>query len=220
MDQAEKRRIFECLAKLTPALAGAIGSNCEVVLHDFSHPESSIIAIANGHVTGRSVGDSLDVLGFQLLQQVATQDLINYRTETKDGKVLRSSSIFLRDENGDIFAALCVNVDVTGFLVAQKFFEEITAPRQIGVKEGFEHSVDEVLNLLIKEAVRNTGKEISAMSREDKIAVISYLESKGAFLIRYSIDRVAELLNISKFTIYNYLDQIRSKQEVLPQGKA
>ena len=50
------------------------------------------------------------------------------------------------------------------------------------------------------------------MSRDDKIAVVSYLESRGAFLIRYSVDRVASLLQISKFTVYNYLDQIKAKQ--------
>jgi predicted transcriptional regulator YheO len=51
------------------------------------------------------------------------------------------------------------------------------------------------------------------MTREDKVAVVSYLESKGAFLIRYSVERVAELLGLTKYTIYNYLDEIKNKEE-------
>jgi len=60
---------------------------------------------------------------------------------------------------------------------------------------------------------------ISEMEREDKIAVISHLESKGTFLIRYSIDRVAQALNISKFTIYNYLEELKSRQETVKEAQ-
>jgi predicted transcriptional regulator YheO len=52
------------------------------------------------------------------------------------------------------------------------------------------------------------------MTREDKVAIVAYLETKGAFLIRYSVERVAELLGMTKYTIYNYLDEIRNKDEM------
>jgi predicted transcriptional regulator YheO len=80
--------------------------------------------------------------------------------------------------------------------------------------------VDEVLEMLFQDAVRSTGKQISEFTREDKIAVISYLETKGAFLIRYSVDRVAELLSISKFTIYNYLDEVKATHANSDQVKS
>lgn len=212
MTEAEIRRMFEFLSRLTGGLAGALGESCEIVLHDFRQPEQSIIAIANGHITGRRVGDTLDALGLEALRKPPRQDLINYRTETRDGKALRSSSILLRDEGGQAYGALCVNLDVTGLLKAQHFLEAITTPERTGIAEGFEHSVDEVLALLVQDAIRATGKDVAAMNREDKITVIAHLEEKGAFLIRYSVDRVAELLNISKYTIYNYLEEIRTRQ--------
>ena len=48
-------------ARLAHAIAVQFGSNCEVVVHDLetNDPERSIVAIENGHVTGRSVGDVL-----------------------------------------------------------------------------------------------------------------------------------------------------------------
>lgn len=213
MDPAEKARTFELLKSLTRALAIAVGNICEVVLHDFRDPEHSIIAIENGHVTGRKVGDSASVFGLQLLHNSPKEDLIDYRTTTKEGKKLRSSSVLLRENNGELFGAICVNVDLTQILKAQKLFDDLTSTLRGAIDEGFETSVDEALDLLIRSAIRTTGKEVPGMEREDKVQVISYLESKGAFLIRYSIDRVAQCLGVSKFTVYNYLEELNSRQE-------
>ena len=210
--EPEKKYLFDFLERLTHALGEAIGKNCELVLHDFSEPEKSVVAIANGHVTGRKVGDTLDVLGFQLLRQPPDGDLLNYQT-TKSGKVLRSSSIFLRNEQGEIFGSLCINCDLTGLLKLQEWLQGTIDAPQTGPQEEFEQSVDEVLDRLIRDAIYSTGKDISQLTRDEKIAVISYLDSKGAFLVRYSMDRIAELLSLSKYTIYNYLDEVKARQE-------
>lgn len=37
--------------------------------------------------------------------------------------------------------------------------------------------------------------------------MVKTLDAKGAFLIKKSIDRVADYLGISRFTVYNYLNQ-------------
>ena len=66
---------------------------------------------------------------------------------------------------------------------------------------------------LIQNAISSIDKKTADMTREDKVAIVAYLEAKGAFLIRYSVERVAELLGMTKYTIYNYLDEIRKKQE-------
>ena len=45
------------------------------------------------------------------------------------------------------------------------------------------------------------------MSKEDKIKGLKYLDSKGAFLIKKAGDRVTKFYDISKYTLYNYLEQ-------------
>jgi predicted transcriptional regulator YheO len=162
----------------------------------------------------------LDVLGIQLLRQPPTGDLINYQTTTKSGKILRSSSVFLRDETGEVFGAFCINYNISGLVKLQEWLRDTVGPGVTNIREGFENTVDEVLEMLFQDAVRSTGKQISEFTREDKIAVISYLETKGAFLIRYSVDRVAELLSISKFTIYNYLDEVKATHANSDQVKS
>lgn len=212
MQPAEKDRHFEALSRLIHALAAAVGKNCEVVLHDLRDPERSIVAIANGHVTGRNIGDTLDALGFQLLRRPPVDDLLNYQSKTKDGRVLRSSSIFLRDDTGEVYGAVCINMDVSAPLKFEQWLREIIDKGTADLDEKFEHSVDEVLDALIQNAIRATGKDLSELTREDKISVICQLDAKGAFMIRYSIDHVAELLEISKYTIYNYLEEIKSRR--------
>ncbi|HXY03374.1 MAG TPA: helix-turn-helix transcriptional regulator [Terriglobales bacterium] len=214
MKASEKESLLNFVSRLADGLGQTLGRFCEIVVHDFDSPESSIIAIANGSLTGREVGDTLDALGFQLLKNNPPTDLLNYRAKTKDGKELRSSSIFLRDEKGHIFGALCINVDVSGLLRAQEWLQEALGAASNTIDERFEHSVDEVLETLIQNAISSIGKNTSDMTREDKVAIVAYLENKGAFLIRYSVERVAELLGMTKYTIYNYLDEIRKKQEV------
>jgi predicted transcriptional regulator YheO len=211
---SEKEYRLDFVSRLSGALGQTLGKLCEIVVHDFSSPERSIIAIANGSLTGREVGDTLDALGFQLLKHHPASDLLNYRTKTKEGKELRSSSIFLRDEKGQIFGALCINVDVSGLLKAQEWLQEALGSANTTIDERFEHSVDEVLENLIQNAISSIGKKTSDMTRDDKVAIVAYLEAKGAFLIRYSVERVAELLGMTKYTIYNYLDEIRKKQEL------
>jgi predicted transcriptional regulator YheO len=212
--QTEKEYLLDFVSRLVDALGQTFGKYCEIVVHDFNSPESSIIAIANGSLTGRKVGDTLDSLGFQLLKNHPAADLLNYRTKTKEGKELRSSSVFLRDDKGQIFGALCVNVDISALLKAQEWVQEALGSASTTIDERFEHSVDEVLETLIQNAISSIGKNPPDMSREEKVAIVAYLEAKGAFLIRYSVERVAELLGMTKYTIYNYLDEIKKKQDV------
>ena len=55
--------------------------------------------------------------------------------------------------------------------------------------------------------------KISQMKRDDKIEFVRYLDKKGAFLITHSAERVYEYLNISRFTLYNYLDIVHKEND-------
>ena len=59
---------------------------------------------------------------------------------------------------------------------------------------------------MLSAAIETTGHSREALTREDKIAVVRFLDAKGAFLIKKSADRVADALGISRFTVYNYLN--------------
>jgi predicted transcriptional regulator YheO len=213
MKPADKQYLLNLLSSISEALCQTFGKNCEIVIHDLESPESSIVAIANGGLTGRKVGDTLDVLGFQLLKASPASNLLNYKTKTKDGRQLRSSSVFLRDEKGEAFCAMCINIDISDCIKGQEWLQEAIGPGSATIEEGFEHTVDEVLETMMQDAISSIGKSTSDLTREDKIAIVAHLEARGAFLVRYSVERLAELLEMTKYSIYNYLDEIKKRQE-------
>ena len=207
----EDDRMFDLLARLTHTLGELLGPSTEVVLHDLREPEHSIIAIANQQLTGRKVGDTLESLGVHLFASHNFQDMANYETRTKTGKVLRSCSVFVRDRDGRAIVALCVNRDTSALLKLRDWLDQelvTSAPEQ---EVRTEDNVEDLLGHMIEGAIRSTGKFPNEFTREDKIAVISYLDARGAFLIRYSMEKVASLLCISKFSIYNYLNDMRAE---------
>ena len=63
----------------------------------------------------------------------------------------------------------------------------------------------------MQQAVESTGHTVDALEKEDKVAVVRYLDEKGVFLIKKSAERVAEFLDISRFTVYNYLNEVKEE---------
>lgn len=76
-------------------------------------------------------------------------------------------------------------------------------------QEYFTGNIDELLDMLLDECVKKLEKNIDEMSKDDKVAAVKFLDEKGVFLVKKSTDKVASFFNISKFTLYNYLDEIR-----------
>lgn len=205
------------LQPVMKAIASAVGPHCEVVLHDLSEHdlEHTIAAIENGQVTGRTVGGPSTNLGLEVLRQEAEDhDEFGYLGRTRDGRELRSSSVYFRDEGGTVIAALCVNVDLTPLQAARASLDQVLQGNDEAPKtreEVFATDISEVLDTLIETAISNTGKTVALMDRPDKLEVLRFLDDKGAFYVKRAVDRVARRLGISRVTAYNYLDQVREK---------
>ncbi|MFD0716679.1 transcriptional regulator [Paenibacillus sp. GCM10027626] len=200
---------FEILKPLVKLIGSALGSNCEVVLHDMRKPEKSIIAIENGHITGRKVGDSSTNLGLEVIRKPEEEgDLLNYLSTSKDGKILKSSSLYFYNDEGQAVSSICINYNITDFMMASNVLNEFIRTAK-NVHETFTGDINDVIETLLNEAVDNVGKPVPFMNKEDKMKLLKYLDDKGVFTVKRSMDRVAMFLDISKFTIYNYLEEIR-----------
>lgn len=196
-------------------IARQTGRHCEVVLHDWSKGyEHSVVAIENNHVTGREIGACGSNLGLEVMRgTVRDGDRFNYITQTKDGRFLRSSTVYLRDENNEAIGAMCINFDISNFVSTKKVLEELCMMEGGGGDEYFATDVNELLDYLLTESVKQAGKTVSQMNREDKIAALTYLDEKGAFMIAKAGVKVCQFFGISKYSLYNYLDGIRSGKQ-------
>lgn len=209
------RHTLDFLKQLAHGLAIQFGSSCEIAIHDLKTKdlEKSIVYIENGHVSNQQTGDGPSGIVLETLQSDPStiHDKLSYLTKTEDGRILKSSTFYIRDDDGSISYIFSLNYDITAFTAASTAIQSLIAtkdnlpdltgdsPRQIT------HNVNELLDLLIEQAVAKVGKPVAMMNKDDKVAVVQYLDHAGAFLITKSGDKVSSYLGISKFTLYSYM---------------
>lgn len=207
------------LVAIARAIARTIGPRCEVVLHDYREWDrsgSTIVWIENGHVTGRHIGGPTTNLGLEAMRAgYASADRFNYLSRAKDGRTLRSTSIYFQNRTGKLIGSLCINVDVDAFVTARAALDAL-----LGVEaeitgdsddtETFGTDIGEVLDAQIQAALSRTGKPLPSLTREDRVAVVRHLDEKGAFLVKRAADRIARSLGISRVTVYAYLEEARA----------
>ena len=206
---------LEMLVSTAHGIARQFGKDCEVCIHDLSVKdlEHTIIFIINGHVSGRKIGDGASKVVLETLEALEKGDIIvdhlGYRTTTQDGRILKSSTVFLKDNNGKYRWILGINYDVTALMNVDAALQSITTvesqdgngDRQIPL------NVNDLLDNLINQSVKRIGKPPALMNKEEKIQAIQFLRDAGAFLITKSGDKVSNFYGISKFTLYSYIDQ-------------
>lgn len=208
---------LEAVAQVIAGLQQMLGPRYEVILHDLSHVESSIVRL-EGDVTHRKIGGPATDYLLKLLRENGdeAENSVNYKNVLPDGRVLRSSTLFLRDEKGHIIGSLCFNQDLTDYLVAKNLIEEGSSfgqPDAEPPKETFAQDISEVMESVVDTEVSLFQKPVAYMQKEDKLRIVARLEEKGIFAIKNSVDYVAECLGVSNFTVYNYLKEVRGKRD-------
>ena len=224
-----EKKINPILLNFAPVVKGVakmFGTNCEVLLHDVSNLEKSIIMIENGHVTGRKVGSPMTDLGLYFLKSDLFRDtefIANYKTESKDGKKLKSTSIFIRDDKKKIIGFLCINYALDHLTEIRKKIDDFCAVNKDVDKnvfnneekeEIFTDNLDDLLERVFIKAREKVGKSIEKMQKDDKLEVVRHLQKKGVFLVKGNIDKIANKLNVSRYTIYNYLSEIKTENNI------
>jgi len=220
-------RVLQLLSGIVEPLWRSLSTESEVVLHEIGRLPNSVVAIA-GTVTGRQVGDpATDLLLEQLRNVDREQNKVDYQSVLPDGRRLRSSTMIVRDLGGVPVAALCINTDITGWLLVQEQADVMVAGRDSGVRvrepvrlersvsspvyergETFPRSVDELVSELIGSAIEQTGVPVDLMKKHHKMAVVEHLEARGLFLLKDAVEVIALALGVTRFTIYNYLNEL------------
>lgn len=212
----ESKKILENFIPLAKSTAKMFGPNCEVVIHDLTNPQASVMFTVNNHVTGREIGQSFDHLVKTVLRSEDFKEdyLAGYTFVTEDKRTIRSSTSLIRDSKQKVIGAFCINLDVEALNQMQQFMNTFLST-QIEVQENETKSADDIENVegivdqLIQQIIQNSVHPV--MKRHEKIELIRFMDEKGIFLLKGSVEKVASLLGISKVTVYSYLDEIKNK---------
>lgn len=229
--------VLAALCPIVPALAQAVGRDSEVALHDLSKLPNSIIAIG-GTVTGRKPGDPMTDLLAKLIRQGLTEHAKNYRTVLPDGRVLRSSTLFIKDNKDTPIGCLCVNTDISGWLqlkdlIMSRIDPQMTASNEPSsfhqvegggaatndapsatdnepdLSEFFVSTVEDLQRTMVEKSIAAIDVPLHLMTKVHKMKVVQRLEESGFFLIRDSAEYLAQAIGVTRYTIYNYLNQLR-----------
>lgn len=210
--------VLDLLERLAKGVVAVVGPHCEVVVHDFSDLEHSAVVVA-GDVSGRSPGapvPDLEFISSELNEN--SPDEINYRT-IKGDKEFQSSTIWIRDENQKPIGAICINIDYQGLNQAYALLEKLTisarqAPDHI-VQNTMAKDMDDLIDLSVSTFLRQEGiPNIEALSQNDKLRIIEIAEERGLFQLRGAAQRLADILNVSRASIYNYRANVKEKYSI------
>ena len=226
-DEQNVADLMRMLAGAVKVIGSVIQRNAEVVLHDLRQPEYSIAEIVNAEVTGRKRGDSV-LAGLRtdraFISAMERKDeaislLLDYPTFTREGKPLRSSTAIYRDRHGVPFAALCINVDNADIEQALRVLQSMTAMGQpvvqISAAETAAETQHDTIEDLMSDIINTTSAQHPGNNRNDtkraNLLAVKHMQEKGLFLIKGGVEKAAAALGVTRYTIYNYLDEIKNE---------
>ena len=212
-NDAEKEATFQLLRPLAVGIQRLFDPFCEVVIHDFADFEHSIIHI-EGNVSNRSIGGAAtDLLLMRAKHGDTDEDLFNYLTSLPNGRLMKSSTIFLRDDVGQAYGAFCINFDISAFAGFRELLGDfVTTEDRNDVSEMLSDNIHHTIQSIIAEVVYEKGDESPIMTREGKVDLIARLADKGVFQVKKAVPILADQLGLSRATVYNYLREARNER--------
>lgn len=202
-----REEALEFLDRTARGIAEMFGSSCETLVHDMGDPKHPILTIYNGHVSGRSVGSTMDILGTakELDATARVTDFVNLAATTPSGRQIKSSTFHLIGEGYNL--ALGINFDYTSLAYANRTLLDLMnaeADLQSAMWQGGDSRLADIFD----ECLAAVGKPVDALNKKDRMKIIALLDQKNAFSFRKSVPFVSRRLQVSRYTVYKYLGEL------------
>jgi predicted transcriptional regulator YheO len=206
--------MMDALASYVPicdAVAALLAPHAEVVLHDLG--SDRIFHIANAY-SKRRAGDSSLTEPVDELRTL--HDVIGpYQKVNWDGRRLKSVTAMIRNGEGEPIGLLCINHDVEAFAAVLDHLVSVVAPPLPAEADEsdkallFRNDWREAVNALVGAFLAERHVSLAGLTRADTDALIETLHRSGIFEIRKAVLYVAQVLGLSRSTIYNRLKAMR-----------
>lgn len=217
-DRAFAKTVVDVLRPTIDSIARSFPMNTEVLLQDITAIPYSIAAIANP-ITGRSIGGPPTNAVLHALRHGLTEDHIAYRSEAPDGTPLRSSAVYFRGPSGRQVVCLCINsaidelervADTIMRMALKDPPEASTAVTPSGDStETYPPNLESLSEGLLLEEIAATGVRVDLMRKSHRMDVVRGLDSRGFFALRGAVELLAERLGVSRYSVYNYLEELK-----------
>lgn len=191
---------------LADAVAALLHPHAEVVLHDLT--TLTIAYIAN-NLSRRRIGDesAVDDLTFDDSEHwIGPYEKVNW-----DGGRMRSVSLVHRAADGTPTGLVCINLNLSAFDAARTALTLLLENPALKPQPDslFRDDWQERINAFLKDWLTHRGLTLAALSRSQKRELIAALEAHGAFRGRSAAPYVAQVLGLSRGTVFNHLRALR-----------
>ena len=215
---------FTSYIHLVDFLGACFGENTEVVLYDFKDINHSVIAIHNGHISGRTIGAPLTSFALSKLKDKGKEGppyYLNYIGTSKSNQQLKSNSFFILDRNGNPRGMLSISIDVTKYQEAAELLQKLAflpvekhTEKDSGTIEAFHSSPKDMIQDIVNKVTNSGEISVDRLSVNEKMEVVKLLNAEKFFLIKGAVSETAKILSISEATVYRYLSKINKEAKV------
>ncbi|MEL7625070.1 MAG: helix-turn-helix domain-containing protein [Clostridiales bacterium] len=209
-------------------LGGQFGDSCQSILYSLERDrdkiEGTVVSVA-GTTTNASIGDPLPAFLETHIREKGMASQYGFINKAFPSLVLRTSLEFLADEAGEVFGCICIHHNIVHIKMITSFLDELTRPNNLEDEdeesaaaggEGRQYTASNIqgfLDNIISEFLEEhlEANNFAALDKNDKLDLIKELDRRGVFLVKGAVNLIAKRINVSKFSIYNYLDEIREQ---------
>lgn len=201
-------------------IADYLGNYAEVVLHDLTDLEHSIVKIRNGHISGRQEGDPCTDFVLRTLKRAPDnmRYAVNYSSTNQAGIPMKSGSFFIQNDEQKIIGMICINIDSSYCLQLKTFLDSFLGTPSAAVEhtavsthENLGMPVEEIIDTKLSLALNDYGGNTKLLSPEGKELLIEKLNEDGIFLLKGSVGRVADALGLSTPSVYRYIRKLKKE---------
>ncbi|OBQ16061.1 MAG: DNA-binding protein [Anabaena sp. WA113] len=201
----EQKLLLDQLKQVAHGVGATFAPFCEVVLHDLLDPKHAVLAVHN-NLSGRQIGSAATELGLaRILDPDYPQVLPNYANQFADGRPVKSTSIGIKDADGQYIAALCLNLDLSLFKGLQSAMSQFVAVDTDAVHgESLDPANAEAIRQRIDRYAARLLKTPRTLKVEERRALLKALKADGLLEVRRSMETVAAYLGVSRASVYGY----------------
>jgi len=209
-------------------LGGQFGDSCQSILYSLEQAREEVegkVVSVSGTTTNANLGDPLPGFIDAHIREKGMTSQYGFINKAFPSLVLRTSLEFLKDEEGKTFGCICIHHNIVHIKMITSFLDELTRPNNLEDEdeessdangEGRQYTASNIqgfLDNIISEFLEEhlEANNFAALDKNDKLDLIKELDRRGVFLVKGAVNLIAKRINVSKFSIYNYLDEIREQ---------
>lgn len=175
--------------------------HAEVVLHDL---RTGCIGAIFNNLSKRAVGD--ESLLDEMNKISKSQNVFPPYFKTNwDGRKMKSVTAVIRSQAGNPIGLMCINLDISKWEEMHHFILDMIKPATEMPDFLFKNDWREKINLYVSAYLKQHALRLESLDRAEKKKLLLALQKEGAFDTKNAASYIADVLQISRATVYNYL---------------